>query len=117
MLDRVALAAALAVVGYIAGIVAHELTHWAAATGVGAHVEEVHLFPPAPRVVYDAPTATGDKTVLLSTIVLTVPVVIGCVYLAARPGPLRWAWIGFALGYLPASQSSDWQPVIDAVSG
>jgi len=100
---------------FLVGTAAHELTHWAVALAVGARIDEVWLFPPNPRVVYEPATARSDRWVRASTIVAALPLCVaaGLVALSASPVVAGTALVAVA-GYLPRSRS-DWSGLSDVL--
>lgn len=100
---------------FLSGTIAHELTHWATARLLGAEVESVSLLPPAPEVVFRAPTPWVDVYVRGSTVALSVPILVAVIWLAFdRPLAQQVALAVFAVAYLPRS-GSDWAPVVRAI--
>lgn len=100
---------------FLGGTIAHELTHWATARLLGAEVESVSLFPPAPQVVFRAPTPRVDVYVRASTVAVSVPILVAVIWLAFdRPLAQQLALAVFAVAYLPRS-GSDWAPVVRAI--
>jgi hypothetical protein len=99
-----------------AGTIAHELTHWATARLLGATVESVTLLPPAPEVVFRAPTPGVDVYVRASTVLLSLPLLVLVIWLALdRPFGQQVALAVFAAAYLPRS-GSDWEPIAQWVA-
>jgi len=100
---------------FFAGTVAHELTHFATAHLTGAEVESVRYLPPAPEVVYDAPSARADQLIKGAPIALTIPVFVAVVYLSRNARlPVTLSLVAFAMAYLPRSDS-DWQAITEVV--
>lgn len=99
-----------AAIAVLAGTAAHELTHAGAARLLGARIEHITLLPPAPRVVYDAPSAGVDAGVRLAPVIATLPLLV--VVMSAMVGrPLREQLVlaAFGAAYIPRS-ASDWAP-------
>jgi Zn-dependent protease len=102
---------ALMLGAFATGTIAHELTHWATARLLGATVESVTLLPPAPKVVFRAPTPGVDVYVRASTVLLSLPLLVLVIWLALdRPFGQQVALAVFAAAYLPRS-GSDWEPI------
>lgn len=100
---------------FVAGTVAHEMTHWTVAKAMGADIESVSLISTAPQVVYRTATPGVDVAVRLSTVLFSLPLLVATIALAIdRPIAQQAALIVFGLAYLPRS-GSDWQPVAKAV--
>jgi len=114
MVVRTAIATGVA---FVAGTVAHELTHWATARLLGADVEQVRLVSAAPQVVFRTQTPTVDVAIRGSTVpvALLVLVLVGIAG-AGRPVRVQLVLAAAALGYLPRS-ASDWSAVRAAVTG
>jgi len=103
-------------VGFLLGTIAHELTHWAAAAGLGAEVERVSLLPPAPEVVYLATSARDDALIRAVTVPVALPVLVGVGLIAdGRSLPTVLALLAVGLGYLPRS-GSDWSGVLETLT-
>lgn len=98
-------------IAFLAGTAAHEFTHAGVATALGARIQELHPLPPAPRVVYDAPSQSVDALVRVAPIAAAIPLLV-IVMLAMLGRPLREqvVLVAFAAAYVPRS-GADWAPV------
>jgi hypothetical protein len=98
-----------ALVGCVTGLVCHELTHAAVARALRADIHRIRLRPPAPEVVFTAPTP-GVRAWILASTVLVAPALLAGAALAALwawPAPIAWLPIGLGVMYLPRSRA-DW---------
>jgi membrane-associated protease RseP (regulator of RpoE activity) len=101
---------------FVAGTVAHELTHWLVAHLLGADVERVSLISAAPQVVYRAPTPGVDVAVRGSTVPVAALVLVAVGLAGTGRSPrVQLVLAAFALGYLPRS-GSDWSAVETVVT-
>jgi len=106
-----ATAAVGAGIAFLTGTAAHELTHAVVADGLGARVESVRPLPPAPRVVYQPPSAQVDRAIRVAPIILSLPLLVAVMFVAAgRPLREQVVLAAFVAAYIPRSRS-DWAPV------
>lgn len=98
---------------FAVGTALHELTHVIAAWATGSSVKYVQAFPP--EVGYVAAGARADSIVRVSTVLLSLPLLVGYLFWLSNDA-ISWRLIGLAavVGYLPRSES-DWQPVADMI--
>jgi len=98
-------------IAVLAGTAAHETTHAVVADGLGARVESVRPLPPAPRVVYQPPSAQVDRAIRVAPIALSLPLLIAVLLVAAgRPVREQVVFAAFVAAYIPRSRT-DWAPV------
>lgn len=98
---------------FAAGTIAHEATHAVTAWATGSTVKYISLVPP--EVGYIAPTERADSLVRVSTVMLSVPLLVGYM-LFLQEDIWSWRLLGLAavVAYLPRS-NSDWEPVAQLI--
>lgn len=103
---------AVALAGYITGLVGHEATHLAACKLLGVPVDRVSVAWNRVTVHYSPLRPQDDDVIRAAPVMLFVPlVVVGVRLVLQAPSLLRGLlFFGLVVGYLPRSES-DWQPV------